>query len=325
MNLSTHIRTIGRGPGRARALTRDEARDAMQIILSGEAAPEAIGALLMLMRYRGESAPEIAGFTDALREGLQHWGNLPVALDWPSYAAGRTRGAPLFLLAAKLVAAAGCPVLLHGWNSHQNPIASVRAALPGLGICQAHSPEEAGAILSRDGIAYIPTEALHPPALALLQLRDVLGLRSCLNTVLRMVNPANAPTMVQGVFHPSYRDLQSDAAALMGQPMLAVIKGGGGEFERHPGKPATLMGQRDGTGFETALPALIDASRRLHEPDQPPIAAADLWCGAVDDPFACACVIGTAALALLACGQEADTAQTQARALWQTRDTRLPT
>ncbi|MBO9451294.1 glycosyl transferase family protein [Tropicibacter sp. R16_0] len=322
MSLATHIRTLGRGPGRSRSLSREEARDAMEIILSKKAAPEAVGALLMLMRYRGETAPEIAGFTDALRVGVQDWTGLPVALDWPSYAAGRTRGAPLFLLAAKLVALAGYPVLLHGWNSHQQAVASVRAGLADLGIARAHTPAEAKALLQRDAIAYVAAETLHVPALDLLRLRDDLGLRSCLNTVLRMLNPADAPAMVQGVFHPSYRDLQSDAADILGQPSLSVIKGGGGEFERHPGKALTLMGLRKGTRFETVVPELIDASRRLHEPTLHPVCLAALWHGEQDDPFASACVIGTATLALMTCGLDADKAREAAHDLWACRSVR---
>ena len=68
MTLAPHVRTLGRGPGRSRSLTCDEAYDAMQIILNGQAAAESVGALLMLLRMKGEVADEIAGFTQALRD-----------------------------------------------------------------------------------------------------------------------------------------------------------------------------------------------------------------------------------------------------------------
>jgi len=129
MSLSRFVHMLGRGPSKARHMTRDEAGEAIGLILDGQAAPEAVGALLMLMRYRGETADEIAGFVDAIRARVSGWDALPVALDWPSYAAGRSRGRPWFLLSAKLVARAGHRVLIHGWNSHQNPVASVRENL----------------------------------------------------------------------------------------------------------------------------------------------------------------------------------------------------
>ena len=242
MSLSKFVHAMGRGPGRARSLTQDEASEAMRLILSGQADPHAVGALLMLMRYRGETAGEIAGFVTAMRATLPAWSGPRPAIDWPSYAAGRTRGVPWFLLAARLVAQAGHPVLLHGWNSHQNPIADVRGALPEAGIAMAQSVDQAGELLAENGIAYLPLEAFAPELLRLLRLRQVLGLRSAVNTCLRVLNPGGAAVSVQGVFHPPYRELQMDAGAILGQPALTVIKGGGGEFERHPSKAIELFG-----------------------------------------------------------------------------------
>ena len=95
-------------------MTQDEARDALSQIMDGNAAAEAVGALFMLMRYRGEDAGEIAGFVEALRARIPDWREVRPAIDWPSYAAGRKRGAPLFLLAAKLVAGTGRSVAIHG-------------------------------------------------------------------------------------------------------------------------------------------------------------------------------------------------------------------
>ncbi|MGR3586448.1 MAG: glycosyl transferase family protein, partial [Pseudooceanicola nanhaiensis] len=231
MSLATHVRTLGRGPGRSRSLTREEAAEAMALMLSGAAEPEAVGALLMLLRMKGETAEEIAGFTEAAQCALPDLG--AVDLDWPSYAAGRTRGLPWFLLSARLVAEAGHRVLLHGWNG---PDGAVRDGLARAGIAVAEGPEAVPALLDRDRIAYLPLETLSPAIFRLLGLRPVFGLRSCINTTCRMLNPARAAASVQGVFHPPYRLLQSDAARLLGWRALTVIKGGGGEFERHPTK-----------------------------------------------------------------------------------------
>ena len=314
MTLAPLVAALARGPGRARHLTADEAERAMRLILSGEAEPEAVGALLMLMRYRGEDAAEVTGLVRGLRAALSAWPGPPPALDWPSYAAGRTRGVPWFLLSARLVAQAGAPVLLHGWNSHQAGRADIRAALPHAGLRAARSAQEAAADLARDGIAYLPTEAALPQLVHLLRLRDVLGLRSPMNTAARALNPGSAPASVQGVFHPPYRALAADAAALLGLPRLTVLKGGGGEFERHPGKPAQIDGRRDGEAFARDMPPLIAATRRLAEDDHDETALAALWSGALRDPFAEAVVIGTADLALATAGLPATAAR-----LWADR------
>ena len=291
MSLADHVRTLGRGPGRARSLTRAEAHDAMVCMLSAEAAPEAIGALLMLLRMKGETAEEIAGFSDAAQAYLPDIGH--VDLDWPSYAAGRTRGAPWFLASARLVAQEGHRVLLHGWNG-ADP--KVRTGLAEIGIGIAGTPGEARHLLDRDRIAYLPLEVLSPGLMRLLRLREVLGLRSCINTVCRMLNPGRASASVQGVFHPSYRLLQADAAEILGWRSLSVIKGGGGEFERNPAKDATVFGLRHGHAWTATLPGTSDETRRLDAPID--VTLSDLWTGAQAADFETKTILGTASLAL---------------------------
>lgn len=312
---------MGCGPSRARSLTMPEAQDAMTYVLSGSAAPEAVGALFMLMRYRGETADEIAGFTQASRAKLQDWSGVGAVIDWPSYAAGRSRGLPWFLLSAMLLARSGVPVLLHGWNSHQNPVASVREAARALSIPVAGKPDCAYAALQRGGIAYLPLEALSPKLLALLRLREVLGLRSCVNTVCRMLNPSAAPTTVQGVFHPSYRELQQDAGALLRQRNLMVIKGGGGEFERNPAKSCNVFGLADGSVFDTSAAAMLQDHRRLADGEAEQGHLLQVWRGTRQDPWAEAIILGTAALALSSNspGLKHDIALAKAQHLWRTR------
>ena len=174
--------------------------------------------------------------------------------------------------------------------------------------------------LAGPGVRYDPLEELSPQAFHLLKLRDTFGLRSCINTVLRMWNPSQAPATVQGVFHPSYRSLQAEAAALLGQQDLTIIKGGGGEFERHPGKAITLFGLRHGEHIEIPTPPLTAQTRRLHDVSADYDLAA-LWHGQDDDPFAVATITGTAALALWTVKAAAtlEDAQRLAENLWSNR------
>jgi len=169
-------------------------------------------------------------------------------------------------------------------------------------------------------VRYSALETLSPAAFALLKLRDTFGLRSCFNTVLRMWNPSNAPVSVQGVFHPSYRSLQANAAALLGQQDLTIIKGGGGEFERHPSKDIIAFGLRNGEHIQEHFPPILHEARRLHEAESA-VDLQALWRGTSNDPFAKATVTSTAALALwsLKAAPTIAQAQTMADALWATR------
>lgn len=310
MSFADHVRTLGRGPGRSRSLTREEAQNAMACMLSEDAAPEAIGALLMLLRMKGETTEEIAGFAEAAQTSLPDLGH--VDLDWPSYAAGRTRGPAWFLAAAQLAAQAGHKVLLHGWNG-ADP--KVRAGLSDVGIAIAETTVEARQVLDRERIVYLPLEILSPDLMRLLRLREVLGLRSCINTVCRMLNPGRAEASVQGVFHPSYRLLQADAARLLKWQNLSVIKGGGGEFERNPAKAAAVFGLRRGTPWTATLPGTSEETRRLDAPSKADLC--DLPAGAPLADFETKTIVGTAALALDTLGIK--NSATAAADLWATR------
>ena len=317
MSLAPYVRILARGQGRARGFTQDEAAEAMALMLAPDAAREAVGAILMLLRMKGEMAAEIAGFSSAARASLPCWTGPRPALDWPSYAAGRTRGLPWFLLSARLVADAGTSVLLHGWNTHQGSGADLRAALPVAGVRSASTIQDAGVLLARDRIAYLPLETLSPPLWELLCLRDTLGLRSCVNTVCRMLNPGGASFAVQGVFHPPYRELQADAGQLLGLDRLTVLKGGGGEFEHHPAKDIETFGLRDSQRWTGLTGKNVAEHRRLSEGPRDPSLLAEIWRGDRHDPFVEAIVVSTAALALDTAGV-ADPEQT-ARDLWAAR------
>ncbi|MEN9012737.1 MAG: glycosyl transferase family 3, partial [Yoonia sp.] len=124
----------------------------------------------------------------------------------------------------------------------------------------------------------------------------------------------------QGVFHPAYRSLQAQAAALLGQNDLSIIKGGGGEFERHPSKDAIVFGLRDGAHIQEPSAHILQDTRRLHE-DGHAIDLSDLWHGRAKDTFAIATITGTAALALwtLKAAPTPEHAHQMALSLWDRR------
>jgi nitrite reductase/ring-hydroxylating ferredoxin subunit len=97
--------------------------------------------------------------------------------------------------------------------------------------------------------------------------------------------PGPSGVSVHGVFHPSYRLLQADAARTIGWRALSVIKGGGGEVERHPGKPVGAFRLRDGAPLEATFSALRADGRRLSEGPAPGVTLDALWRGAVRTPL----------------------------------------
>jgi anthranilate phosphoribosyltransferase len=310
---SGFVATLGRGPGRSRALTRAEAREAMGMVLAGRADPYQVGAFLMLLRYRGEDPDEIAGLVEAARDAAA----LPrtrfsADLDWPSYGSGKTRGAPWFLLAALALARSGVRVLMHGSNSFSGGI-PVEQALPALGLALATSVDEACVYLDSSRFAYLPLRFLVPRLDDLLELRRLFGLRSPVNTVARLLDPAQAGAGVDGVFHPPYIAVHLGVAERLGRPRLLVVKGAGGEAERTPGKPGTAY-LWDGTARgELALP-----SEDLPPPD-PSVETIDLfaavWRGEAAPARPLATIRATLGLALMALGRSC----AEADGIWRER------
>ena len=320
---ASYVATLGRGPGRSRALNRDEARDAFALALAGEVDPHQLGAFLMLLRYRGEDPEEITGLVEAARAAIGA-GSEPFAagvdLDWPSYGSGRTRGAPWFLLAALALSASGRRVLMHGTNEFTGGI-TVESALAALGRPVATSVAAANRSLAADRFAFMPLTALSAPMAHLIGLRRLLGLRSPVNTVARLLDPASASASVDGVFHPPYIALHLAVAKRLDRARLLVLKGGGGEAERAPGKSVSIhLHQRSAPDSERVLPALMETPAREASIDTRE-RLVSVWHGTDRSEVPTKTAIGTIAMALLALQPARDVADTDRHAeeIWQRR------
>lgn len=80
------VRILGKGKNGTRSLSREEAAEAMGMILDGQVRPEQLGAFLMLLRVKEEAPEELAGFADAVRARYSVGRELHVDLDWSTYA-----------------------------------------------------------------------------------------------------------------------------------------------------------------------------------------------------------------------------------------------
>jgi anthranilate phosphoribosyltransferase len=106
--------------------------------------------------------------------------------------------------------------------------------------------------LQETGFSYIPISKLSPLTAQLISTRELLGLRSPLQTVARMLNPLSAPLSLMGVFHPNFADIHQQASLYLKQPRCLVCKGEGGEFERIPDRTVDLLGTTDSAAGERA-------------------------------------------------------------------------
>lgn len=317
------VRILARGKSKSRPMTRDEAREAMAMVLREEVLPEQLGAFLMLLRFKEETAEEVAGFVDAARADLASRGlpALAVDLDWPTYA-GKKRQLPWFLLATLLLAQHGVRTVVHGASEHTPGRIYTAAAMAALGLPVAGGLDDVAGLLDRHGLSYLPLEVFCPRAAALFTLKPVLGLRSPVHTVARMINPFGAPGSIQGIFHPGFLDTHHRAAHLLGQPHAVVFRGEGGEGERRPGKPAELHLVHNGVATREMWAQTLAEPRQAPDEDMTLDRLPALWRGAATDDYGEAAVIGTTAIALVAAARAAheDAAHAIARRLWQERN-----
>lgn len=320
---SRFVAILGRGKTKQRHLTHDEALEAMRLILDQEVLPEQIGAFLMLLRLKEESPEEIAGFAQAARERLDLPERMPkVDLDWSSYAGKRIQ-LPWFVLSVMTLVSQGTRVVMHGTEGHTAGRIYTRGVIEMLGMPVAASLAEAATQVEARGFTYVPLEVMSPVLRHLIELRPIFGLRSPVHSFTRMINPFNAPVMMQGIFHRGFMDIHSGAARVLGQPHAAVFRGEGGEIERRPNKPTQVWITHGAAEPEVETwPALLDDAHQPADTEMEPERLLAVWSGEDTDSYAEASITGTLAVTLRTMGRAGSMAEAEEAAtrMWQARD-----
>jgi anthranilate phosphoribosyltransferase len=315
-----YVRIVGKGKNGARSLSYDEAYQAFSMILKNEVLDVQLGAFLMLLRVKEESVDELAGFVQATRDQL-NFKKLDVDLDWSSYA-GKRKHYPWFILAALTLAKHGYNIVMHGASGHTMNRVYTEQVLTYLGypICQ--NDAEVEQQLLQQHFAYIPLEVISPILADLIALRNVMGLRSPIHTLARLINPFNAKATLQAIFHPAYRGSHQQAAFRLGYKNSAVIKGEGGEFERNPDAKTLICGIKDGLLYEHELPKLTDNRSPIEEELDLALFKA-VWDGQQSHDYGEIAVIETMGIALYTMGvcDSFEAAMQKAKILWANRHT----
>lgn len=308
------IRIIGKGQKGSRNLTQAEAEQAFAMLLDKAVEPVQLGAFLMLLRYQEESAEELAGFTQAIRQRVRAPA-IKVDLDWPSYA-GKRRQLPYYLLAAKLLAQNGISILLHGAGAHTEGRLYTEDLLDLIGIRDCQNWQQVHTAIEQDNIAFIGLEQFLPALQEIINLRPLLGLRSPVHSLARMINPLNARCSLQSIFHPNYLPIHQTANQLLGDTAI-VIKGDGGEVEIRPEANTLLFATDNGQAWQEEWPRTIE--RQVKPESLQAERLLDLWQGKLDDVYGTQAVLLTCAFALRALGYSQAQALATAEQWWQAR------
>ena len=187
MQFAPLIKEIGRGSKGARDMDAATAEALFGAILDGEVPDLELGAILLSLRIKGESAAELLGFVAAMqaRTALVEVPDGPRCVLLPTFNGARKQ-ANLMPLVALLLAREGVPALMfgrHDFDSRENPFALLAA----LGLPISANVDEAFAPLRSTRLAALPLSALNPGLDRLMALRPRLGLRNSGHSVANLI------------------------------------------------------------------------------------------------------------------------------------------
>ncbi len=220
-----------------RDLSREEARDAMREIMSGEATAAQIGGLLVGLRAKGETADEIAGFAEAIREQA-----VPVRprrddlVDTAGTGGDGLRTINISTAAALVAAAGGAAVAKHG-NRAVSSASGSADVLEALGFDLELEPARIARSIDELGFGFLFAPSHHPGFRHAAPVRAELGLRTVFNVLGPLTNPAGARAQVVGVYSPELVRTLADVLARLGARRAFVVHGAGGMDELSPVGP----------------------------------------------------------------------------------------
>src|SRR5271155_2253624 len=142
-------------------LSREEAASAFDSLMSGEATPSQMGALLMALRVRGETVDEITGAVSTMRTKILPVAAPPNAFDVVGTGGDASGSFNISTCAALIVAGAGVPVAKHG-NRALSSRSGAADVLTALGVNINLTPEAIGLCIAKAGIGFMFAPAHHP-------------------------------------------------------------------------------------------------------------------------------------------------------------------
>jgi anthranilate phosphoribosyltransferase len=237
-------------------LTRDEACETMRTIMRGDATPAQIAGFLVALRAKGETADEIAGCAEAMREHVLRVN--PQRDDLVDIVGTGGDGANTYNIstAAALVAAgAGAAIAKHG-NRAASSASGAADVLEALGFRLELPPERIERSIDELGFGFLFAQAHHPAMKHAAPVRRELATRTVFNVLGPLTNPAGARALMLGVYSPELTRTLADALVQLGAERAYVVHGAGGIDELSPCGPNLVCEVASGVVREYELDPL---------------------------------------------------------------------
>jgi anthranilate phosphoribosyltransferase len=229
-----------------RDLTREQARDAMHEIMRGEATQAQIAGYLVALRAKGETADEIAGSAEAMRDHvLAVQPKRDDLVDTAGTGGDGKHTLNISTAAALVAAAAGAGVAKHGNRAASSQTGSADV-LEALGFELDLAPERIAQSIDDLGFGFMFAQAHHPAMKHAAPVRKELGTRTVFNVLGPLTNPARARAQVVGVYSATLVRPIAEALAQLGARRAFVVHGADGIDELSPTGPNLVCEVVDG-------------------------------------------------------------------------------
>lgn len=241
---------------------------AFRVIMRGEGTEAQVAALLMALRVKGETAVEVAGVVEALREAMivvpaRDHENL---VDTCGTGGGALTTFNISTAAGLLAAGMGVRIAKHGNRSFTSRSGSADV-LEALGVVIDTTPAAMAATLEETGIVFMFAPLMHPALRHVGPVRRELGIPTVMNMVGPLANPARAGRQVVGVAEPSRLTLLAEALARLGSRRAMIVHGEPGLDEVSPLGPTAVVEVQDGALREWIIDPKIAGIRDVRDAD----------------------------------------------------------
>jgi anthranilate phosphoribosyltransferase len=209
-----------------REIFYDEMVDLMRQVMEGKVPPVQLAAILMGLHVKTESVSEIAAAAAVMREfstkvdaaGVDH------LVDTCGTGGDKAHTFNISTAAAFVAAAAGARVAKHGGRSVSSQSGSADV-LEGLGVNLALTPAQVALSIREVGVGFMFAPNHHPAMKHAAPVRKELGMRTILNILGPLTNPAGAPNQVMGVFHADLVGIQARVLKMLGSRHVLTVHG----------------------------------------------------------------------------------------------------
>ncbi|CAH9019079.1 anthranilate phosphoribosyltransferase [Candidatus Nitrosacidococcus sp. I8] len=204
-------------------LSYEEMISAIDLIMSGQATQAQISALLTSLHMKGETIEEIAGAVTAIRRfSTPIQINSPYLVDTCGTGGDHANTFNISTAGIFVVAAAGGQVIKHGNRSSSSKCGSADV-LEAMGVKLEQTPDEIISYIQKTGIGFIFAPLYHSAMKHCAAVRKEIGIRTLFNLIGPLVNPANPPNQVIGVFNKKWLDIFAQALKRLGSHHVLII------------------------------------------------------------------------------------------------------